>query len=367
MATQSLSRIENEVLEVVYGSRDDRSLEAVVNYGLRSLPVFVKHLSNDLPMEIVEKFERILKAVLCAQFTAGASGETAREIALFQKEIGFLFKYKSYSIKACSPLGYSIFIQNPSEGFSFQQHVSQKTEIFHILEVDQGSFVFICDHEDWGQVYDEESFTAWLSGQSDERYDEFKYEPKPGDVFIIGQLGVVHSVIGCVLEEFATTSTDMVDRLHDQNAGKGIPRYFNRQFARERLGAISSPTGYRVVEIAKGGPIVNEIAPFPIEGGQIIRLGEAFVTASCYIIEPSKITEFHHHEECAVSIYVKQGTGRLIMGDYNEVRRLTPPSVTISVGDLLIVPPGIYYGFVNEGRNRLDLSEHKIPFRSALS
>jgi len=39
-------------------------------------------------------------------------------------------------------------------------------------------------------------------------------------VFIISELGVVHTVMGCVLEEYATVSTDMVERLHDQNIGR---------------------------------------------------------------------------------------------------------------------------------------------------
>ena len=46
--------------------------------------------------------------------------------------------------------------------------------------------------------------------------------PAPGDVMVIDDLGVVHAVIGCVLEEYATTSNDAVLRLHDQNVGEAV-------------------------------------------------------------------------------------------------------------------------------------------------
>ena len=39
-------------------------------------------------------------------------------------------KYKSYAVKAATPLGYSIFLQNQGQGFSFQQHLVHKLEGF---------------------------------------------------------------------------------------------------------------------------------------------------------------------------------------------------------------------------------------------
>ncbi len=38
----------------------------------------------------------------------------------------------------------------------------------------------------------------------------------------VGQTKLVHTVIGCVLEEFATCSTDTVVRLFDQNTGQAV-------------------------------------------------------------------------------------------------------------------------------------------------
>src|SRR5215510_1718963 len=155
--------------------------------GLDALPALGRHLTADAPIEVAERYEAVLKSILLEQLAGGVPGSTARRVARFQQEIGFLFKYKSYAVKCATPLGYSVFFQRPGEGFSFQRHVTRKTEVFHILEV--------------------------LPGGSVPRYDAFRFDVRPGDVFVIDQLNVVHTVIGCVLEEFATVSTDMVDRL----------------------------------------------------------------------------------------------------------------------------------------------------------
>ena len=66
--------------------------------------------------------------------------------------------------------------------------------------------------------------------------------PKPGDVIVIDRLNVVHAVLGCVLAEFATVSTDMVDRLHDQNAGRPTPAEFTRAFSEAGIANITWPT-----------------------------------------------------------------------------------------------------------------------------
>ena len=218
--------------------------------GIRSLPVLVEFLHEDLPIERTERLEALVKLVLRETLNGPISGEEARSIARFQKELGFVLKYKSYAIKASAPLGYSIFLQKDGEGFSFQRHVEHKLEVFHILSVKPGGYVFLCDFEDWKRSYTKDSFERWLAGENNPAYDRYKFVPAPGDVFVISTLGVVHTVVGCVLEEFATVSTDMVDRLHDQNAGKKIPADFTRAFAEdgppEDRTAVAEPTGKRV-------------------------------------------------------------------------------------------------------------------------
>src|SRR5208337_2502550 len=129
-------------------------------------------------------------------------------------------------------------LQSPGQGFSFQHHLVHKLEVFHIIEVKPGGFVFLCDYKDWQQVYERRAFEKWLAGEANPDYDRFKFVPDPGDVFVISELGVVHTVVGCVLEEYATVSTDMVRRLHDQNEGRAIPASFTRANAERALRAI---------------------------------------------------------------------------------------------------------------------------------
>ena len=156
-------------------------------------------LTSDMPIAALERHEESWKHALSELLCSPLTGSQARAVAAFQRDVGLLPKYKSYAIKASSPLGYSVFLQRPGEGFSFQQHVTHKTEIFYILDVLQGGFVFLCDFEDWQRIYDGESFLAWMNGALDSRYERFRFVPQPGDVIVIEKLSVVHSVVGCVL------------------------------------------------------------------------------------------------------------------------------------------------------------------------
>ena len=365
MASQNTRKIEDAILDMAYG-REELAMDDSLSRSLDLLPLLSEQLSKDLPIEILEKFETILKAVLRANLRGKVSGETAREVARFQKEIGLLLKYKSYAIKCASPLGYSIFLQNAGQGFSFQRHVTHKTEVFHILDVQPGGYVFICDFKDWEKCYDRDSFASWIDGGADERYERFRYHPQPGDVFTIKELGVVHTVIGCVLEEFATVSTDMVDRLYDQNSGGEIPANFNRGYVRERLSKISLPDTSRAVNnCSQSAPQIEEIQAQEIRGGHVTELARTSLIASRYVIEPRQSSDHFIGVEHAASLYIAEGAGRVIIADEEELHRMTPPSISVSAGDALLVPAGIYHGFVNEGDAPLKLSVQRISFNVA--
>jgi hypothetical protein len=360
-------KIKNDITDLVFGDGANNNYNALLQHGWDVLPVLAEFLTMDLKIDELEKAEQMLKVILRTHIHDRVTGQEARDLALFQKEIGLLFKYKSYAIKAASPLGYSIFTQKQGEGFSFQQHISHKTEIFHILEVQEGGYVFICDYDEWNQFYEKDAFTEWMDGHPDDRYDRYRIEPTPGDVFVIDKLRMVHTVIGCILEEYATVSTDMVDRLHNQNEGKPIPSYYNRDYARQFIRNISFPIRNRHVSIDTNNHFVSEIMPVKIPGGCMTRLAAKPVYASRYTIEPFSATECLSDEACAISIYVSHGQGSVIIGDHEEVKKTSPPSIRVGTGDLLMIPKGIYYAFVNEGKESLNLSEHKIPFEVAFN
>jgi hypothetical protein len=362
MSNTKTQNMEDALLEMAQG-REELAADGLGQLDLSVLPSLAKHLTRDLPIETLERFETILKATLRTNLRGRVSGETAREVAAFQKEIGLLSKYKSYAIKCASPLGYSIFLQSAGEGFSFQRHISHKTEVFHILDVEPGGYVFICDFKDWEQCYGQDSFASWLAGEADERYERFRYQPQPGDVFTINELGVVHTVIGCILEEFATVSTDMVDRLHDQNEGRKVPEHFTRSYVQERLRKISFPDSSRLVNnCSPENPQIDDIHPIEIHGGYMTPLSRSAVNASRYFIEAGKSSELFLDEERAASVYVAGGAGRVIIADEAEAGRATPPALAVCAGDVLMIPAGINYGFVNEGEQPLVLSEQRISF-----
>jgi mannose-6-phosphate isomerase-like protein (cupin superfamily) len=288
-------------------------------------------------------------------------GPRIRALASFQQDLGFLLKYKSYAVKAASPLGYSVFLQRPGEGFSFQQHVTHKTEIFYILDVLPGGYVFLCDFADWQRVYQRESFLAWLNGAADARYERFKFVPKPGDVIVIDRLSVVHSVVGCVLAEFATVSTDMVDRLYDQNEGRAIPSEFTRAFSEQRIRRQAWPETSALVTLGPSGWSRTEVPSHPIRGGRKTTLGddERF-SASLIRIEVGGQSEVVSSPDRATSVHVANGTGQLLIGTADEMRGASPPAIAARAGDLFLIAPHAHYAFVNSGDAPLVVAEHRI-------
>ena len=363
----NVNDIERAVRDVAGDPADGRGGAVIREAGLDALPVLAEHLSADAPIDVVERYETILKSVLLDGLRGGVPGPTARRVARFQQRTGFLCKVKPYAVKCATPLGYSVFFQRPGEGFSFQRHVTRKTEVFHILDVAPGGYAFVCSHEDWTRTYDPARFAAWLAGDLDTDYDRFRFAVRPGDVFVIDRLNVVHTVVGCVLEEFATVSTDMVDRLHDQNAGRPIPPEFDRAYARRRLESLRFPAGARRLSLTGPAPGAAPIEPVPIRGGALLRMVDSFVVASRYLLDEGGMTDVQHDDERAALLHVTAGRGRVLLGDAGELARTDPPSIDVRKADVLLVPPGSRYAMAADAASRMELSEHRITLTAALA
>ena len=173
------------------------------------------------PIDQVEGVERLAK-LLWDDVLRGISSdpELIRLAIDFFHEMGFLCKYKSYGVKVASPFGYSLFVLEDGKGFSFQLHAARKLEAFHILEIAKSSFVYLSSEAEWYESGAREAQDWAETGLQPE--SACAYRPAAGDVIEVGQTKLVHTVIGCVLEEFATCSTDTVVRLFDQNAGQAV-------------------------------------------------------------------------------------------------------------------------------------------------
>ena len=318
-------------------------------------------LRADSPIAVIEESERELKRILTQELAAPLDGARIRRLAAFQRDLGFILKYKSYAVKAVSPLGYAVFLQRPGEGFSFQQHVTHKTEIFYILEVRPGGFVFLCDFADWQRIYNRDTFLAWMNGAKDDRYERFRFTPRPGDVVVIDRLNVVHSVVGCVLAEFATVSTDMVDRLHDQNEGRAIPKEFTRAFSEDGIRGVRWPDTSHQVTLGPDGWSRKEIASHPIAGGRKTTLGDDDRFSAALIrVDSGGRTDVVSSPDRAIAVHVANGAGQLLLGTADEMRAASLPGLAARAGDLFLVPPHAHYAFRNDGADPMFVAEHRI-------
>jgi mannose-6-phosphate isomerase-like protein (cupin superfamily) len=330
----------------------------LTSQGVALLPTLERHLRTDASIDRIEAVENVLKSILSSLFQGSLNGPECRQLAMFQNSYRFALKYKSYAVKAATPLGYSIFLQAQGQGFSFQQHVTHKTEVFHVLDTKPGAYVFLCEFADWQRQYEPEKFSRWLAGSPDPFFDQRAFRPSPGDVFVISELGVVHTVIGCILEEFATVSTDMVHRLHDQNTGRPIPPLFTREYAESEMLKLTLPEQNRLVDYATW--TTRAIPRTPCRGGCESVLENSFLRASHRRIESGRDTEIMRSRTNAAIVRIFSGQGTLWLADDSELGRLDDAAIRAGAGDVFLIPPTASYGFRNDGLQPLTYSEQQI-------
>ena len=324
-------------------------------------------LSQTMVLEETERLESILKYSLSVHLGQDMPGTDARRLCQLLKRQGLWFKYKPYAVKASNPFGYSIFLQRQNQGFSFQNHLEHKTEVFHILDVLPGGYVFLCRYSDWIEHYDQILFEQWLAGRPHQFFDSCKHIPKPGDTYIISELGVVHTVIGCVLEEIATISTDMVQRLYDQNDRGQVPMP-SRQEISDQLSRLKLPIESREI---------NLIGPSG-ENGKFVRrkqesfghsdlLTDTFLKASHHWIYPDKASPMEVDRERVVVIRIFNGTGSALLKDENEFQENNDAErIFAKKGDVLVIPKNTHFRIENNCKEELAYSEHRIRHEVAL-
>ena len=182
--------------------------------------LFVQALKAPGDIEAVEGVESVAKELWSDVLRGIASdGALVRAAIGFFHRVGFLYKYKSYGVKVASPFGYSVFVLRDGEGFSFQLHTSRKLEVFHILEALPESFVYLSSEAEW-QDLGSAAARAWVVNGTRKPECSYAFHPSAGDVVEVAKTKLVHTVVGCIVEEFATSSLDAVIRLFDQNANR---------------------------------------------------------------------------------------------------------------------------------------------------
>lgn len=174
-------------------------------------------LAAPLPIGTVERIELLAKSLWYDLLRPGGpiGGADALKCNEFFSRLGFFYKYKPYGVKIASPFGYSLFDLKDGEGFSFQIHTEPKLEGFHILAPKRQSLLYISSRDEWAQAGAD--WARRMSYRASGEDPPFVLRPQPGDVLEIAETEVVHTALGCLLEEYASCSVDAVERLFDQN------------------------------------------------------------------------------------------------------------------------------------------------------
>ena len=167
-------------------------------------------------------------------------------------------------------------------------------------------------------------------------------------------------MIGCILEEYATISTDLVDRLYDQNAGKEIPEMFHRVYAQHRLRNLTYPARSFLVQSIDGKPRRTPLAAASLKGCSRQDLQTKDLAGSLFQIDGKKQTELHFDKDFAASLFVGGGRGNVFIGEEREFRNANPPAIPVSSGDILLIPAGMSYRVTNESADILRVSVQRI-------
>jgi len=254
------------------GRSDPRLLRDVVGF-----------LATPRSCSVVEDLEAALLELWQDVLGGGSpSLRDTEECARFFSGLGFLHKYKVYGVKVALPFGYSLFDLRDGQGFSFQIHETPKLEGFHVLRPKRNALLYVATLDEW-EGGDREWAERWCAASPGERprLGEGRgcLRPRAGDVVAVARTHTVHTVLGCVLEEYASCSVDSVVRLLDQNTRTepGLPATHPSP---ARL--LSSSPGLPAREMARRG--TGWASAPPAEDGRVIETEE--VTGRRYLLRP---------------------------------------------------------------------------------
>lgn len=300
-------------------------------------------LRTPRPYRVVEDVEEQLLSLWHDVLSLHNSSEKdLLSFAWFFSNLGFLYKYKVYGLKMALPFGYSVFDLQGGSGFSFQIHVEPKLEGFHILKVKPSALLYLADMDEWrsqGLAWAQAGFNHLV----EDDLPAGALTPREGDVVAVEDTETVHTVLGCVLEEYASCSVDSVVRLFDQNRRGEVPLPTVHPRAETLLNSGSTSLPQR--HLRREGNSWAETAPQD-EGSVIttvhVRGRRAVVDGGRSLV--------HDSNKAVTSIVVVHGT---IHASSSSMH------ITRGPGEVLVVPPGLQVEL--QAQQRSTIAIHEVP------
>lgn len=290
---------------------------------------------EDLEASLLDLWRDVLSGAVSdlAELEAGA---------LFFSRVGFLHKYKVYGVKVALPFGYSLFDLAEGRGFSFQVHEQPKLEGFHVLRPKGGALLYVADLDEWerdGRPW----AVRWFDGRTDGPLPAGALVPRSGDVAAVSETNVVHTVLGCVLEEYASCSVDSVVRLHDQNdrSDPVLPPWHPSTARLLRQGSTGLPQRHLVRSGAGWARYAPGWDGEILETGQVRGRRELLTPGSSHCLVPGE----HVTSVVVVAGHVSASLSRTLL-----VR---------GPGEVVVVPPGLPVTLECDGP--ATVSVHQVP------
>jgi hypothetical protein len=289
------------------------------------LAELIATLAVPRPIDQVEAVEAWIKRSWVQAGIQSADAELRRRFAEFFRRLGFVAKYKSYGVKYAAPFGYTLFDLQDNSGFSIQLHESAKVEAFHVLGLRANAFLVLCSLPEW-QANEADFVAAWAAGHPET--SPIAYRPSVGDVAVVEDLSTVHTVIGCVLEEFATSSYDVVLRLHDQNQGRAVQLPDQHRAVPDVLAGATGVQPRRQLRNADGW----QTSPIPAGTADLAYLPGMGLIARHLVVTPSSTAVGTVASENVVTVFVLEGAlevdvdGATMHLEAGEVTALAPGS-----------------------------------------
>jgi hypothetical protein len=294
----------------------------------------VATLAVPRPIGEVEAVEAWIKRSWVQAGIYDGDAALRRRFAMFFARLGFVAKYKSYGVKYAAPFGYTLFDLQDDRGFSIQLHESAKVEAFHVLAAREHAFLLLCTVAEW-QEHATEFLGAWAAGHAETA--PIAIRPNAGDVAVVEDLSTVHTVIGCVLEEFATSSYDVVMRLHDQNKGDEVRLPTAHTSVRDVLRQATSVEPKRLLRHGDGW----HTSKIPAGTADIAYLPGMGLIARHVHVEAGTPIAGTVSAENVVTIFALDGSIDLVADDV---------SMHLRDGDVTALAPGAVYTLTGAGR-----------------